>query len=105
MKRMGLRSYSSVRSGFTLRQLLILTALTACTLALIRGCYIDAINAAKVRPGMTKTEVLAVMGRPAEQFDVPDGGEQWHYKRAGHLWQRRVIEFDDSGQVVRMYDD
>ena len=81
--------------------MLILTAMAACTFALIRGCYRDAINAARVRPGMSKSEVLAIMGPPAEESD---GGDEWHYNRAG-LLHTRVVSFNESGEVVRMYDD
>jgi hypothetical protein len=73
---------------FSLRTLLVVTAVSACLSALGVTIYNSLPNEAtraeidQLRPGMTKDEVLAILGKPdyIDQTQIyGEGGERWDY--------------------------
>ncbi len=78
----------------------ILTAATAATMLLGAGCaqYRNRENFAKLRTGMTKQQVLEIMGEPEseETFNSPD---IWFYQ-VRTVWADALTTEDECAPVV-----
>lgn len=97
----------------TQMQKLINTLLLATALTLISGCvykrdlpqgnYITEEMAAQLQPGMSRTQVINVMGRPL--LEAPFDANQWDYvfrldEAYGDIQQRRVTLTFAGNQLV-----
>lgn len=70
-------------------------ALSAC------GTQQPIEKAFQLSPGMSKQDVIAVMGNPAKnEFDR--GVEEWHYCKTGQGEDEMVAVFFSDGEVIAM---
>ncbi len=95
---------------------LVLGALNTCVVCCFVGCqalvYGTASDLNKLSVGMTKPEVISVLGRPiSSSADADKGEEQLIYKRMKHAiseWPRTYAVTLRQGRVVKFgeqYDE
>src|SRR5262245_9618859 len=104
---LSVQSVSSVVKSFSpmKTQRFILTVLSVITAVLLAGCSggskISQANYDKVKEGMAKADVIAILGEPTGTEMV---GQINDTKIMAPIWQRGslkiVIGFDDAGKVL-----
>jgi hypothetical protein len=64
--------------------------------ALLAACA----TPAAMQPGMDQGQVVAALGRPAAIFELPEGGQRFHYPQGGIQQQAWMLDFDRDGRLI-----
>jgi hypothetical protein len=96
-----------IRIQFRIKDLLLATAIVAAFLGLARGLWecvagpvIPRSRLGQLRPGMTKSEVSAILGSP----QIVEGDHEWVYSRWGNPGWIEVY-FDANGSFHSVNDE
>ena len=83
---------------FSIRSLLIATAILAAAIVFYRTAITGRISSSQLdqlQDGMTKDEVIAILGKPADESDISTN--EWQY---GYRFTEVFVVFDGQAPVV-----
>ena len=94
--RMGYEPDNEPGLRFSIRSLLIATAILAAFIALYRTATTGRISPSQldqIQDGMTKDEVIAILGKPADESDIFTN--EWQY---GYRFTEVFVVFDGNSR-------
>jgi outer membrane protein assembly factor BamE (lipoprotein component of BamABCDE complex) len=78
-------------------------ALVGCSIWCMQAPAIPYSTMDKLRIGMNRNEVVALLGEPGSKFAESDGSQRWVYSRM--TWAMYKVWVGSDGTVVRLEHD